>query len=52
MYLLGLEFPVPDHTTFSQRSTDLTVTATPTGTNGPVTVVIASTGLKVFGKEE
>ena len=50
MRLLGLTLPVPDHTTFSRRSTDLAVAAALTRTDGPVTVVIDTTGLKVFGK--
>ena len=52
MRLLGLEVPVPDHTTFSRRSADLAVAAALTSTDGPVTVGIDSTGLKVFGKGE
>ncbi|MPR11581.1 IS5 family transposase [Microvirga tunisiensis] len=50
--LLGLDLPVPDHTTFSRRSANLTI-AKPLGTaGGPVNVVIDSTGLKVFGAGE
>ena len=52
MRLLGLDLPVPDHTTFSRRSADLAVAAALARTDGPVTVVIDSTGLKVFGKGE
>ena len=52
MRLLGLDLPVPDHTTFSRRSADLEVAAALARTDGPVTVVIDSTGLKVFGKGE
>jgi hypothetical protein len=47
--LLGLDLPVPDHTTFSRRSIDLTVATTLGSAGGPVNVVIDSTGLKVFG---
>jgi hypothetical protein len=50
--LLGLDLPVPDHTTFSRRSADLAVATTLAKANGPVTVVIDSTGLKVFGTGE
>lgn len=50
--LLGLDLPVPDHTTFSWRSADLEVASALARTEGPVTVVIDSTGLKVFGKGE
>jgi len=52
MRLLGLDLPVPDHTTFSRRSADREVASTLARTDGPVTVVIDSTGLKVFGKGE
>ena len=52
MRLLGLDLPVPDHTTFSRRSADLKVASALARTDGPVTVVIDSTGLKVFGKGE
>ncbi|CAO3430072.1 Mobile element protein [Azospirillum endophyticum] len=51
MRLLGLDLPVPDHTTFSRRSADLEVASALT-TDGPIIVVIDSTGLKVFGKGE
>ena len=49
MRLLGLDLPVPDHTTFSRRSADLTVANAVRIATGPVNVVIDSTGLKVFG---
>jgi transposase len=47
--LLALDLPVPDHTTFSRRSVDLTVAKAVRTATGPVNVVIDSTGLKVFG---
>ena len=47
--LLGLDLPVPDHTTFSRRSADLGVATALRKAGGPVNVVIDSTGLKVFG---
>ncbi|QCG94854.1 IS5 family transposase [Azospirillum sp. TSA2s] len=52
MRLLGLDLPVPDHTTFSRRSADLAIETALARTDGPVTVAIDSTGLKVFGKGE
>ena len=52
MGLLGLDLPVPDHTTFSRRSANLTVTKALSAASGPVNVVIDSTGLKVFGAGE
>ncbi len=45
MRLLGLELPVPDHTTFSRRSAKLEVASALAATGGPATVVIDSTGL-------
>jgi transposase len=50
--LLGLNLPVPDHTTFSRRSANLTVAQGLSTARGPVNVVIDSTGLKVFGAGE
>ncbi|WP_338105667.1 IS5 family transposase [Microvirga tunisiensis] len=52
MRLLGLDLPVPDHTTFSRRSADLTLAKAVSIASGPVNVVIDSTGLKVFGAGE
>jgi transposase len=50
--LLDVNLPVPDHTTFSRRSVDLTVARAVRTATGPVNVVIDSTGLKVFGASE
>jgi transposase len=50
--LLGLDLPVPDHTTFSRRSANLTVTKALSAASGSVNVVIDSTGLQVFGAGE
>ncbi|KAA0676964.1 IS5 family transposase [Roseomonas genomospecies 6] len=52
MRLLGLDLPVPDHTTFSRRSANREVASALARTDGPVSVVIDSTGLKVFGTGE
>ncbi|WP_264658097.1 IS5 family transposase [Azospirillum canadense] len=52
MRLLGLDLPVPDHTTFSRRRANLEVARALAKADGPVTVVIDSTGLKVFGTGE
>src|SRR4051812_34426849 len=52
MDLLGVDLPVPDHTTFSRRSADLGVATALKKASGPVHVVIDSTGLKVFGSGE
>ena len=50
--LLGLSIDVPAHTTLSRRSAALSLAAALTAPAGPVTVVIDSTGLKVFGAGE
>jgi transposase len=50
--LLGLDLPVPDHTTFARRSADLGVATALRKARGPVHVLIDSTGLKVFGAGE
>src|SRR4051812_24267723 len=42
--LLGLDLPVPDHTTFSRRSADLGVATALKTTSGPVRVAIDRTG--------
>ncbi|WP_109490878.1 IS5 family transposase, partial [Azospirillum sp. TSA6c] len=52
MRLLGLTLPVPDHTTFSRRSANVELACALATADGPVTVVIDSTGLKVFEKGE
>jgi transposase len=49
MRLLGLDLPVPDHTTFSRRTADLSVAKALGTASGPVNVVIDATGLKVSG---
>jgi transposase len=50
--MLGLDLPVPDHTTLSRRSARLSLTTTLKKPKGPVTVVIDSSGLKIFGAGE
>ena len=50
MRLLGLDLPVPDHTTFSRRSADLKVASALARTDGSVTVVIDSAGPNAFRK--
>jgi Transposase DDE domain len=48
--LLGLELTVPDHTTFSRRSTNLRVAAALKKADGPVHVVIDSTLSRVLAR--
>jgi hypothetical protein len=50
--LLGVNLPIPDHTTFSRRSVALSLPTTLTPSSEPVHVVIDSTGLKVYGAGE
>ncbi|MGR0188958.1 transposase [Azospirillum aestuarii] len=50
--LLGLDLPVPDHTTLSRRSATLTPILRAALPDGPVHLVLDSTGLKVFGAGE
>ena len=50
--LLGLSLDVPDHTTLSRRSAALSLVTALAVPAGPVTVVIDSTGLKIFGAGE
>jgi transposase len=50
--MLGLDLPVPDHTTLSRRSARLSLTTALKKPKGPVNVVIDSSGLKIFGAGE
>jgi hypothetical protein len=51
--LLGLDLPVPDHTTLSRRAETLVVPRPRSGTGaGPVHLLVDSTGLKLSGAGE
>jgi IS5 family transposase len=50
--LLGLELPVPDHTTLSRRRRSLRVRLPRRAKNEPLHLVVDSTGVKVFGEGE
>jgi hypothetical protein len=50
--LMGLDLPVPDHTTISRRAACLTPVLRTAPSNGPVTLMIDSTGLKICGAGE
>jgi transposase len=50
--LMGVDLPVPDHTTISRRVARLTPVPRTALPSGPVTLVIDSTGLKVYGAAE
>ena len=47
--LMGLSLKTPDHTTLSRRNRDVEVPRLPRGQDGPLHLVIDSTGLKIFG---
>jgi hypothetical protein len=50
--LLGVNLSIPDHTTFSRRSSNASLTTSLTPSREPVHVVLDSTGLKVYGAGE
>ena len=50
--LLGISLEIPDHTTFSRRSSGLSLPKMLTQSGEPVHVIIDSTGLKVYGAGE
>jgi len=50
--LMDVDLPVPDHTTISRRAARLTPTLRTVLPDGAVTLVIDSTGLKVYGAGE
>src|SRR3954463_4815634 len=50
--LLGLDLPIPDHTTFSRRGGGVTVLQQRVERNEPLHVLIDSTGVKIYGEGE
>ena len=52
MGLCGLALPVPDHTHLSRRAATLSAAIPRRKRNGPIHVVVDSTGLKIFGEGE
>jgi transposase len=52
MGLCGLDLPVPDHTHMSRRAATLSAAIPRRKRNGPIHVVVDSTGLKIFGEGE
>lgn len=53
--LLGLDLCIPDHTTLSRRSQSIVLSQTFSSQakiQGPLNVIIDSTGIKVFGEKE
>ena len=47
MQLLGIDLPVPDHTTFSRRAGGLKVLQKPRASSDPLHLIIDSTGLEI-----
>src|SRR4051794_9847959 len=50
--LLGLDLPIPDHTTFSRRGGGLTVLPQRVERNEPLHLLVDSTGVKIYGEDE
>src|SRR5690242_1598731 len=50
--LMGLDLPVPDHSTLSRRATTLEVAPAARTTSGPLHLLVDSTGLKLGGPGE
>ena len=50
--LLGLELPVPDHTTLSRRAQTLVLPPRRRSSSGPLHLLVDSTGLKLDGPGE
>jgi hypothetical protein len=50
--LLGLDLPIPDHTTFSRRGGGLTVLPQRVERTEPLHLLIDSTGVKIYGEGE
>ncbi len=50
--LMGLDLEAPDHTTLSRRNTDVEVPALTRDHDGPIHLVVDSTGLKILGSGE
>ena len=49
--LIGVDLPVPDYSTFSRRGAGLALPIrSRSETNGPIHLVVDSTGLKIFGE--
>ena len=50
--LMGLDLNAPDHTTLSRRNRDVLVPAVRRADDGPIHLVVDSTGLKIYGAGE
>jgi hypothetical protein len=52
LQLLGLELPVPDHSTIGRRARTVQLPARPRASGGPLHLLVDSTGLKLGGPGE
>ena len=52
LHLLGLELPVPDHSTIGRRARTVKLPARPRSDGGPLHLLVDSTGLKLGGPGE
>jgi hypothetical protein len=52
MQMMGLDFPVPDHSHMSRRAKCLRVAIPCRERQGPIHLVVDSTGLKIYGEGE
>jgi hypothetical protein len=52
LHLLGLELPVPDHSTIGRRARTSKLPARPHLNGGPLQLLVDSTGLKLGGSGE
>jgi len=52
LHLLGLELPVPDHSTIGRRARTIKLPARPRLNGGPLQLLVDSTGLKLSGPGE
>ena len=49
---MGLDLKAPDHTTLSRRNHDVEVPSLTRAHDGPIHLVVDSTGLKILGSGE
>ncbi|WP_052710450.1 IS5/IS1182 family transposase [Azospirillum thiophilum] len=52
LHLLGLDLPVPDHSTLARRARTVTLASLPRSAGGPIHLLVDSTGLKLWGPGE
>ena len=52
LHLLGLELPVPDHSTIGRRARTIKLPARPHSDDGSLHLLVDSTGLKLGGPGE